>query len=267
MTEQQDPVSKFQAHIGLHFLDPKILRRALTHRSFVNEREETLGDNERLEFLGDAILDFVVGDMLYRRFADMPEGELTQLRAALVRTDSLAILASDIQLGEFLFIGKGEENSGGRKRINNLCRGFEALIGGIYMDRGLEAVREFVLPRLNSFLEYVIANDLHKDARSILQERSQADIHVTPVYRMVDANGPDHEREFSLEVIVGDIVLGQGMGSSKRIAAQAAARDALKHLDEKGWPDEAYILALEAQEGLAELLEERDEEALESDEL
>jgi ribonuclease-3 len=267
MTEQ-DQINKFQAHIGLHFLDPKILRRALTHRSFVNEREETLGDNERMEFLGDAILDFVVGDMLYRRFADMPEGELTQLRAALVRTDSLAMLASDIQLGDYLFIGKGEENSGGRKRINNLCRGFEALIGGIYMDRGLEAVREFVLPRLNSFLEYVIANDLHKDARSILQERSQADIHVTPVYRMVDANGPDHEREFSLEVIVGDIVLGQGMGSSKRIAAQAAARDALKHLDEKGWPDEAYILALEAQEGLAELLEaDRDEEAVESDEL
>jgi ribonuclease III len=267
MTEQ-DQLTKFQSHIGLHFLDPNILRRALTHRSFVNEQEANLGDNERLEFLGDAILDFVVGDMLYRRFVELPEGELTQLRAALVRTDSLAMLANDIQLGEFLFIGKGEENSGGRKRINNLCRGFEALIAGIYMDRGLEAVREFVLPRLNTFLEYVIANDLHKDARSILQERSQADIHVTPVYRMVDANGPDHEREFSLEVLVGDIVLGQGMGSSKRVAAQAAARDALKRLEEKGWPDEAYILALEVQEGLDEVLEpEADEEALESDEI
>jgi ribonuclease-3 len=264
---EQDQIKLFQNHISVHFLDPDILRRALTHRSFVNEQETTLGDNERLEFLGDAILDFVVGDMLYRRFAELPEGELTQLRAALVRTDSLAILASEIQLGEYLFIGKGEENSGGRKRMNNLCRGFEALIGAIYMDRGLEAVREFILPRLNTFLEYVLANDLHKDARSILQERSQAEIRVTPVYRMVEAIGPDHEREFSLEVTVGDIVLGQGIGSSKRIAAQAAARDALKRLEEKGWPDEAYILALEAQEGLAELLENPEEEAVESDEL
>jgi ribonuclease-3 len=266
MTEQ-DKLKLFQNHIAVHFLDPNVLRRALTHRSFVNEQEETMGDNERLEFLGDAILDFVVGDMLYRRFAELPEGELTQLRAALVRTDSLAILASEIQLGDYLFIGKGEENSGGRKRMNNLCRGFEALIGAIYMDRGLEAVREFVLPRLNTFLEYVLANDLHKDARSILQERSQAEIRVTPVYRTVEVLGPDHEREFSLEVIVGDIVLGQGIGSSKRIAAQAAARDALKRLEENGWPDEAYILALEAQEGLADVLDNPEEEVVESDEI
>lgn len=265
MTEQ-DQIKVFQHHIGVHFLDPNILKRALTHRSFVNEAEEKMGDNERLEFLGDAILDFVVGDMLFRRFVELPEGELTQLRAALVRTDSLAILASDIQLGDYLFMGKGEEHSGGRKRMNNLCRGFEALIGAIYMDRGLEAVREFILPRLNAFLEYVLANDLHKDARSILQEKSQAEIHVTPVYRTAEVVGPDHEREFSLEVMVGDIVLGQGAGSSKRIAAQAAARDALKRLEEKGWPDEAFIIALEAQEGLAEVLENSEEEALESDE-
>src|SRR5215510_4577594 len=112
MTEQKQ-LAAFQTQLGLHFLDPGILKRALTHRSFVNESDETLGDNERLEFLGDAILDFVVGDMLFRRFSDLPEGELTQLRAALVRTDSLAMLAAEIQLGDYLFIGKGEENSGG----------------------------------------------------------------------------------------------------------------------------------------------------------
>ena len=126
--------------------------------------------------------------MLFRRFADISEGELTQLRAALVRTDSLAILARDIQLGEYLLIGKGEENSGGRTRVNNLCRGYEALIGGMYLDRGLDAVKEFVLPPLNDLLEYVLENDLHKDARSMLQELSQADLRYTPQYRLKDSN-------------------------------------------------------------------------------
>jgi ribonuclease III len=237
---EQNQISQFQALIGVHFLDPNMLRRALTHRSFVNEVGEDMRDNERLEFLGDAILDFVVADMLFRLFPDVSEGELTQLRAALVRTESLALLGSEIQLGEYLLIGKGEENSGGRTRTNNLCRGFEALIGAIYLDRGIETVREFSLPRLNVLLEYVLENDLHKDARSMLQERSQAELRFTPIYRLADANGPDHEKEFLVEVLIGEIVLGKGIGSSKRTAAQSAARIALKQLEEVGWPEEAH---------------------------
>lgn len=239
---EQNQITQFQELIGVHFLDPNMLRRALTHRSFVNEVDEEMRDNERLEFLGDAILDFIVADMLFRRFVDISEGELTQLRAALVRTDSLALLAGEIQLGEYLFIGKGEENSGGRTRVNNLCRGYEALIGAIYMDRGLEAVREFAMPRLNALLEYVLENDLHKDARSMLQERSQADLRYTPIYRVVDANGPDHEKEFQMRVLIGDIIIGEGAGTSKRSAAQSAARDALKNLEESGWSEEAYLV-------------------------
>ncbi len=235
----------FEDTIGVRFRDEELLRRALTHRSFVNEVEEELRDNERLEFLGDAVLDFVVADMLFRRFPDVSEGELTQLRAALVRTDSLAILAAECNLGEYLLMGKGEVNSGGRTRANNLCRGFEAVVGAVYMDSGLDAVKHFVTGRLERLLDYILENDLHKDARSMLQERSQAELRFTPVYRVVDASGPDHEKEFFIEVVVGDVVIGSGSGTSKRTAAQAAARSALQRLEEVGWPEEAHVIFLQ----------------------
>ena len=132
-----------------HFATRLLLQQALTHRSYVNEHDdEDLSDNERLEFLGDAVLDFVSGEMLYRRFPEMPEGDLTRLRAALVRTESLAALAVKCRLGEALRMGKGEEKGGGRERLNNLCGGFEAVIGALYLDQGLEAVKTFVMPQL-----------------------------------------------------------------------------------------------------------------------
>jgi ribonuclease-3 len=152
------------------------------------------------------------------------------------------MLASDCDLGEYLLMGKGEENSGGRTRVNNLCRGFEAVVGAVYMDSGLDAVKHFVSDRLGRLLEYILENDLHKDARSMLQERSQAELRFTPVYRVVDASGPDHEKEFFIEVVVGDIVIGSGTGTSKRAAAQAAARSALQRLEEVGWPEEAQVV-------------------------
>lgn len=241
MTKADAKLLNFEAMIDVSFQNRDLLQRALTHRSFVNENGAELRDNERLEFLGDAILDFVVADMLFRRFPDVSEGELTQLRAALVRTDSLAELASEIQLGNYLRIGRGEENSGGRQRATNLCRGFEALVGAIYMDQGVDAVRKFVLPRLSRLLDYVLEHSLHKDARSMLQERSQAELRFTPVYRLVDAAGPDHEKEFLIEVVVGEVVIGVGVGNSKRSAAQAAARAALQRLETEGWPAEAEI--------------------------
>jgi ribonuclease-3 len=250
MVEIESHVQAYEEIIDVEFQMSELLLEALTHRSYVNEVEVDMRDNERLEFLGDAILDFVVADMLFRRFVDVSEGELTQLRAALVRTDSLAILAGECQLGEFLLMGKGEEHSGGRTRINNLCAGFEAVVGAIYMDRGLDAVRRFAIPRLEALLEYVLEHNLHKDARSMLQERTQAELRVTPNYRVVDAAGPDHEKEFFIEVVIGGIVIGSGVGTSKRSAAQSAARDALQRLEAGGWSEETY-LALEAQNEIA----------------
>jgi ribonuclease-3 len=221
----------FKGQIGVQFHDEGLLRQALTHRSYVNEHEdEGLKDNERLEFLGDAVLDFLTGDYLFQKFPDMPEGELTRLRAALVRTESLASLAAQIDLGAALFMGRGEESSGGRERLNNLCSGFEALVGALYLDQGLAAVGEFIIPRFEPLLQEVLDEALNKDARSQLQEWSQAELSITPVYRTTSATGPDHDKEFQIEVIIGDRVVGQGVGKSKQAASQAAARAALELL-------------------------------------
>lgn len=204
----------------------------MTHRSYVNEHDEDdLSDNERLEFLGDAVLDFISGELLYRRFPNMPEGDLTRLRAALVRTESLAALAVKCRLGEALRMGRGEEKGGGRARPNNLCGGFEALIGALYLDQGLDVVKKFVAPQLLERLEQVLAESLDRDARSLLQEISQADYNLTPIYRLVDASGPEHEKEFTFEALIGEQVVGHGSGRSKQAASQAAAQDALNRLE------------------------------------
>lgn len=222
------PVYKFQDIIGIKFNDINLLKQALTHRSFINEQPDAvLEDNERLEFLGDAILDFVTADLLYRQFPAMSEGELTRLRSALVRTESLAELALDCDIGTYLYIGKGEENSGGRTRISNLCRAFEAVIGAIYLDSGLEAVRQFLLPRLAQLQIRVIDEALHKDARSRLQEWSQAHLNITPSYRLSASTGPDHNKEFEIEVLIGERSIAVGSGRSKQAASQAAAQAAL----------------------------------------
>ncbi len=222
----------FQTAISLRFTDANLLQQALTHRSYVNEHEDTnLVDNERLEFLGDAVLDFVTGDMLFRRFPAALEGELTRLRAALVRTESLAALAKLCQVGEALRMGKGEENSGGRDRLNNLCGAFEAVIGALYIDQGLEVVKAFVTPLLLRRLDVIIAEQLDKDPRSVLQERSQYQYGKTPHYRFVDSSGPEHEKAFTFEVLIGDWVAGRGVGRSKQAAAHAAAYDALSRIE------------------------------------
>lgn len=225
-------LAQFQAENDLAFSDALLLQQALTHRSYVNEHDDAdLSDNERLEFLGDAVLDFISGELLFRRFPEMPEGDLTRLRAALVRTESLAALAVKCRLGEALRMGKGEEKGGGRERLNNLCGGFEAVIGALYLDQGLEVVRAFVTPRLLERLNQVLAESLDKDARSLLQEISQAQFNLTPAYRLVDATGPEHEKEFVFEALIGDRVVGRGVGRSKQAASQAAAQDALERLD------------------------------------
>ena len=223
--------------IDLNFRDPLLLRQALTHRSYINEHGASdTGDNERLEFLGDAVLDFLVGDMLYQRYTEMPEGDLTRLRAALVRTESLAALAQQLGLGIALRMGKGEENTGGRERQTNLCAAFESVVGALYLDQGLPAVQEFVIPHLNPLLEQIITAALDRDARSSLQEWSQAELNLTPIYRTVSSSGPDHQKEFLVEVLIGETVAGQGIGRSKQSGAQAAARSALDNISNGTFP-------------------------------
>jgi len=215
---------------GLSFTDPRLLRRALTHRSYLNEHAEALEDNERLEYLGDATLDFITAAWLYNHFPEMDEGALTRLRSALVRTEQLAAFARELNLGEALLLGRGEIASGGRERLALLCAAFEAVIGALYIDSGLESVIEFMEPRLHKAAEAVLEDERLIDARSILQMWAQAKMGETPQYETTGMEGPDHARSFTVEVRVGNRVMGQGKGNSKQEAAQEAAAAALESL-------------------------------------
>lgn len=217
--------------IDLGITDPGLVRRALTHRSYVNENKDALEDNERLEFLGDAALDFVTAAWLYHHFPEMDEGQLTRLRSALVRTEQLAVFAEEIRLGEALLLGRGEDLSGGRERPALLCATFEALVGAIFLDRGLDTVRAFMEPRFSAAVEDILEDESLFDARSLLQIWAQSEVGETPSYRTVDSIGPDHEREFLVEVRLGDRVLATGSGNSKQRAAQRAAAQALSQID------------------------------------
>jgi ribonuclease-3 len=221
---------EFINHLGLDFDDPLILTRALTHRSYLNEHPEALEDNERLEFLGDAVLDFVVGAWLYNRFPEMPEGNLTRLRSALVRTENLAQFANSIDLGEVMLLGHGESEGGGRERPALLCATFEALIGAIYIDQGIGVVQEFIAPLLESATQLIITSNKDKDPKSTLQEWAQSQGLGTPYYQTVSSYGPDHAKSFEVEVCIGNTIFGSGVGQSKQSAAKQAAEEALREL-------------------------------------
>lgn len=220
-----------QARLGLRFRDNHLWRRALTHPSYVNEHKEQRGlpeaDNQRLEFLGDAIIDFVVAEWLYQQFPGAPEGDLSRLRIALVRTESLAELAHTDDLGALLLLGRGEEAHGGRSRVTNLCDLFEAICGALYLDQGLEAVRAFIVPRMAGRLAAVQRDESDRDAKTRLQEWAQATLSQVPTYRVQAETAPAHEPLFIAEVLIGSVVYGVGRGSTKRAAQQAAAGIAL----------------------------------------
>lgn len=214
--------------LGFEFRDPSLLQHALTHRSYVNEREAT-EHNERLEFLGDAVVDLIVGEWLFHRFPDVREGELSQNRAALVRTESLAEFAQILGLPNLLRLGQGEESSGGRSRPTLLADAFEALIGAIYLDQGIETARAVIVRLLEPALER--HGTQTKDAKSLLQEWSQAQAeHITPSYHVLSTDGPDHARHFVVEVCLGKRTIAHGEGSSIRRAEQAAAQAAMRIL-------------------------------------
>lgn len=214
--------------LGVEMSDYSLLSRALTHRSYLNENPGSiLEDNERLEFLGDAVIDFIVAGYLYHRFPEMDEGELTALRAALVRAETLAGFARTLDLGRFLRLGYGEEESGGRDRTPLLCASFEAVVGAVYLDRGLEETRPLIEGYVRPMLEEIRAGELHKDAKSEFQVWAQARFNVTPHYKVIDSEGPDHAKTFTVRVLVGGEAWGEGRGRSKQAAAQAAAAEAM----------------------------------------
>jgi ribonuclease-3 len=245
LVPSESPVD-FASRVNLPFSNFMLLSRSLTHRSYLNERPEALEDNERLEFLGDAVLDFLVGAWLYQHFPEMSEGDLTRMRSALVRTEQLADFARRIDLGAAMRLGRGEGLGGGRQREALLCGAFEALVGALYLDAGIQAVQEFIEPILEPAADQILQMRKDQDPKSLLQEWVQSQGFGPPQYRTVGAYGPEHEKTFEVEVIVNEgkggplvpqggqrtpehrgQVYGRGVGHSKQAAAKAAARAAL----------------------------------------
>ena len=223
-----ESASDLSRRLGLSFSNLSLLTRALTHRSYVNENPKSPEDNERLEFLGDAVLDFIVGAWVYNRFPEMPEGDLTKMRSAIVRNDQLARFARSIRLGGALRLGRGELSTGGSQRDGLLGSAFEALVGAIYLDAGLEAVESFVHPLLEESQDFIL-EEIH-DPKSVLQEWAQAEKLGAPQYVTISSSGPDHAKVFEVEVRIQGITYGRGHGSSKHVAARIAAQTALESL-------------------------------------
>ena len=218
-----------QSKLGITFNDSSLLQQAFVHRSYLNENPDfRLGSNERLEFLGDALLGVVIAGFLFQEFQDLSEGELTKLRSDLVRQDSLARLASTLGLGEYLYLGQGEEKGGGRKRSRNMACTLEALIGAAYVDQGFAEAQGLVLRVFAASICDLRELGQASDHKSKLQELIQAERQERPAYRLVEAVGPDHDKTFVVEVVVAGETLGRGSGKSKQAAEKDAAKQALE---------------------------------------
>jgi ribonuclease-3 len=221
---------EFATRCNLPFSNILLLTRALTHRSYVNENPDAVEDNERLEFLGDAVLDFITGSWLYHHYPEMTEGQLTRMRSALVRNEQLAEFARRLNLGRALRLGRGEIQAGGRSRNALLCGAFEALVGALYLQTDITSVKRFIVPFLESVSSRIILSLDEGDPKSHLQEWAQAQAIGTPRYHTVSESGPDHERVFEIKVTINGRVFGSGTGRSKQIAEQDAAQSALKSI-------------------------------------
>ncbi len=227
---QPEPASELARRLGVSFTNLSLLTRALTHRSFLNENPNSVEDNERLEFLGDAVLDFTVGAWVYQHCPEMAEGDLTRMRSALVRNEQLAEFARELDLGKGMRMGRGESASGGRDRDTLLGSTFEAVIGALYLDSGLVAVEKFMEPLLDSVRELVILRAEIYDPKSRFQEWAQSERLGTPRYVTISSSGPDHAKVFEVDVRINDQTYGRGKGPSKHAAAQVAAQSALESL-------------------------------------
>jgi ribonuclease-3 len=224
-------VDDLQAALGVAFKDRSLAEMALVHSSYINENPDIFpGDNERLEFFGDAILGYLVAEKLYQDCPELNEGEMTRIRSALVSRQTLARIAGTIDLGACLYIGKGEETSGGRKKVANLAGAMEAVIAAVCLDQGISATRDMVLRLVGEDFAGMLDQGPDADYKSKLQQLAQSRWHVAPEYRLVVASGPDHAKVFEVEVIVNDKVVGTGIGKSKKLAETEAARRALEKL-------------------------------------
>jgi len=220
-----------QENLGICFRRESLLKQAFVHTSYCNENLDIgYSSNERLEFLGDAVLNFVVTEKLYREFPELSEGELTEIRASLVCRDTLAELASSLKLGDWLLLGRGEELSGGRAKASNLANAMEALIGALYLDQGIGKTRSFILKQLKRDLEEMKMGKMMVNYKALVQEFIQGQGRPTPVYRLVEAIGPDHDKQFIAEIVIDGEALGRGTGGSKKIAESQAARAAWEGL-------------------------------------
>lgn len=223
-------LAALQKTLGISFKDPSLLEQALVHTSYVNENPGTTTSNERLEFLGDAVLGFIIAEELYQRLPQSSEGEMTELRSSLVRGDALSRMAKAISLGNYLYLGKGEEVSGGRRKPANLAGALESVIAAIFLDQGSSGARAFILRLMDKELKKALSQGIEPDYKSQLQELIQARHQQTPTYQVIEEMGPDHDRRFTVEVRVGDAILGRGSGKSKKLAEAKAAHSALDQL-------------------------------------
>ena len=217
-----------QKKISVQFSDKALLKQAFAHRSYLNEDRSMPTSNERLEFLGDAVLSFLTSDYLYKTFPQYPEGKLTNIRSSLVNTKSLAMVASELGLGELLFLSRGEQEGGGRTNPSLLADCFEAMLGAIYLDKGLENAKTFLETYLFPKTATIIEKKLYLDYKSNLQEIIQEKLRISPTYTVIRSEGPDHAKTFWIQAKAGDLVLGEGKGKSKQEAEQEAARFALE---------------------------------------
>jgi len=228
-------ISVFEKKAGVHFKDKSLLTQAFTHRSYLNENKGLkMSHNERLEFLGDAVLELISTDYLFKKYPDKTEGDLTSYRSALVNTISLARAATELDMNDYLLLSKGEAKDMGRARQIILADTFEAVIGALYVDGGYEIVKDFVKRNLFDLIDiaHIVKNKLWLDAKSRFQEQAQEKLGVTPAYKTLKEEGPDHDKTFTLGVFLGDVQVAVGEGPSKQEAEQKAAENGLK---EKGW--------------------------------
>ena len=222
---------ELEEKIKYKFADENILFEALTHSSYSNENKEVeLICNERLEFLGDSVLGMIIGDYLFTTHPDFPEGELTKLRAKIVCEPTLSECSKDINLGKYMFFGKGEEITGGRNRVSILADAYEALVAAIYIDGGLEKARAFILRTLNESIQDALNGKIFLDYKTTLQENIQSKSNEPIIYNIVKEKGPDHRKEFFAEVLIGECRYGTGNGNSKKEAEQNAAKEALRRI-------------------------------------
>lgn len=225
--------SPFEKKLDIRFKNKKLLSQAFTHRSYLNENPSfEVGHNERLEFLGDAVLELAVTEYLYELYPAKPEGELTSLRAALVNAEMLADVGADLGMNDYLLLSRGEHKDIGRARGYILANAFEALVGAIYLDQGYDTSSDFIKRVLLGHLDEVLEKKLWKDPKSTFQEEAQERLGITPSYRVMKEIGPDHQKKFSVGVYLVSELAGEGVGPSKQDAEVVAAQDALQ---KKGW--------------------------------